>query len=172
MEEHSHKHDTGKYILFSFFAFLLVLNILPIAAPLLMHFGFKKPANIIYWMYSFVCHQKAHRSYFIYDEQCAWCMRDTFIWAAMLFALLYVIKSKNNAGVGISWKLALLLIIPMALDGSTQLVGTISSLFTRSTPFYESTNTIRALTGSLFGTAIGLFMFPRVKKELLPDEKI
>lgn len=151
-------------VIFGFTFFLVSLITLPFLAPILSHFGFKKTSNIIYGIYSFMCHQKAHRSLFIFDEQCAWCARDTFIWTAVLLGWIFVLQGKHIEGI--SWKVALLFALPMALDGTIQLIATITSLYTGSEPFYESTNTIRAITGSLFGIAISTFFFPRLNKEL------
>lgn len=147
-------------------AFLVVLNVLPFLAPLLVHFGQEKAANLIYGLYSFLCHQKAHRSMFIFDEQCAWCMRDTFIWSAMLFCAIVVFKNRNIFNQGLSLKLAAVFALPMVLDGSIQLIGTIQSIFMEATPFYESNNLFRAITGAMFGISIGLYLFPMLKKEI------
>ena len=54
----------------------------------------------------------------------------------------------------------------MALDGSIQLIGTLYSFYYHTTPFYESTNTIRSITGALFGAGIALYFFPRLRIEL------
>lgn len=59
--------------------YMLVLNTfvflyvgLPFLAPVLMSAGYQAPANSIYKVYSFVCHQFAFRSWFIYGEQPAY----------------------------------------------------------------------------------------------------
>jgi uncharacterized membrane protein len=145
--------------------FLVILNLLPFLAPLLAHYGQDKISSAIYFIYSFACHQKAHRSLHIYDHQCAWCVRDTFIWGALLAVAVLVFTSRKKIS-GLSWKSALILGLPMALDGTIQLIATISSLYTKTTPFYESTNSLRALTGTFFGTAVGMYLFPRLKTEI------
>jgi uncharacterized membrane protein len=147
-----------------FTLFLASLVVLPFIAPILAHYGYKRLSNFIYEIYSFMCHQKAHRSLFIFDEQCAWCVRDTFIWTAMFITWLFVLKGKDFKPI--SWKVAVLFGLPMALDGGIQLVGTVMSIFNGYTPFYESTNTIRAITGTLFGVGVGLFLLGRMKNEL------
>ncbi len=45
---------------------------LPIAAPILMHFGATGPARVIYTMYSPLCHQFAFRSWFLFGAQPAY----------------------------------------------------------------------------------------------------
>jgi uncharacterized membrane protein len=50
--------------------FLVLLYMgLPVLAPVLMNAGIPAPANVIYRLYSGVCHQLAFRSYFLFGEQ-------------------------------------------------------------------------------------------------------
>jgi len=49
--------------------FLAFFIILPISAPIFMHHGLEEPARIIYWVYSYFCHQFAYRSWFLFGEQ-------------------------------------------------------------------------------------------------------
>lgn len=48
---------------------LLLYTGLPVLAPVLMKAGAKTPANIIYKMYSPLCHQFGFRSFFLFGEQ-------------------------------------------------------------------------------------------------------
>lgn len=48
---------------------LLIYSGLPVVAPTLMKLGLTGPANVIYTMYSAVCHQFAFRSVFLFGEQ-------------------------------------------------------------------------------------------------------
>ncbi len=50
-------------------AILLLYTSLPIAAPVLMKAGATGPANTIYSVYGFMCHQFAFRSVFLFGEQ-------------------------------------------------------------------------------------------------------
>ncbi|MCC7209469.1 MAG: DUF2085 domain-containing protein [Anaerolineae bacterium] len=45
---------------------------LPFAAPVFMHLGLEGPGNVIYSMYSPLCHQFAFRSWFLFGEQSAY----------------------------------------------------------------------------------------------------
>lgn len=49
----------------AFGAFVL----LPFLAPILMHVGWQSPANAIYFIYSFLCHQLPERSYFLFGPK-------------------------------------------------------------------------------------------------------
>lgn len=165
--------EARKLIIRSFTMFLVMLATLPFVAPILSYFGFKKASNLIYEIYSFFCHQKAHRSMFIFDEQCAWCIRDTFIWTSITTVWILLLVHFNKQIAGLKVKTAILLCLPMALDGTIQLIASIVSLLTTvepgtipPDPFYESTNLTRVVTGTLFGIGVSLFLFPRLLKEL------
>lgn len=45
------------------------INILPFIAPLLMKFGLNDPAELIYTLYTPLCHQMAQRSFFLFGEK-------------------------------------------------------------------------------------------------------
>jgi uncharacterized membrane protein len=150
-----------------FVGFLFLLNILPWIAPMLSFFGETKISGFIYWMYSFTCHQKASRSFFVCEHQVGWCSRCTFLWFSTFLTsgLVFYFKPTYNFK-GISFTTAFVLALPLMLDGGIQLLGTLYSVFYQTTPFYESTNSIRAITGILFGLAIGLYLFPKLRDEL------
>jgi uncharacterized membrane protein len=54
-------------VIFNLFVFLYVG--LPFLAPVLLHSGFNGAANVIYKIYSPLCHQMAFRSWFLFGEQ-------------------------------------------------------------------------------------------------------
>jgi uncharacterized membrane protein len=58
-----------KYYLNLILGFLLIFSIIPVFAPVLMKFGLTFPAKIIYWVYSFFCHQFPFRSWFLFGAQ-------------------------------------------------------------------------------------------------------
>ena len=153
-----------KIIIYSIILFLGILTTLPFVAPILSHYGYKRVSNFIYDLYSLFCHQKAHRSVFIFDEQCAWCVRDTFLWSTLFICACFIFSTKNT--YKIDYKFTIILCVPLILDGGIQLISTLVSLNTGQTPFYESTNFIRSITAALFGIGISFFFFPRINKEL------
>ena len=128
--------------------FLLLFAVLPALAPLLHAGGMAGPADAIVRAYSLVCHQLPSRSYVVAGWQMAYCQRDTAIYATMaLTGLLWARYHRRLARL--HWSLFLLLTLPMALDGFTQLFG-----------LRESTWELRTLTGALFGLACVWFAFP------------
>jgi len=152
---------------------------LPFLAPVLLAAGFTDLANGIYSAYQSVCHQWAFRSFFLFGPELtygaealgrlvghdavfhtlgspdigykvAFCERDVAIYLAALVAGLaygrYRDRTPNLGVVGYG-----LLILPMAIDGFTQLFG-----------WRESTVELRLLTGALFGVASVWLIYPRV----------
>jgi uncharacterized membrane protein len=95
---------------------------LPLLAPLFMHYGYIVPAQIIYRAYRITCHQLPERSHFIFGYQVAICQRDNAIWVAFfLGGLLYGLRRHTLKILPPHWWI--LALIPIGLDGGTQLVG-------------------------------------------------
>lgn len=149
-----------------FIVFLIILNVLPILAPIFAQIGWNAPAKAIYFVYSFLCHQLHWRSLHIYDHQCAWCMRDMFIWGSLLVVAILV---KRYHIKGLRWYWMIPFMLPIAFDGGIQTIATILG-FGNGQPLYMSTNFMRMLTGSIFGTGIGLWLVPGLK-EMVQFEK-
>jgi uncharacterized membrane protein len=154
-----------------------IFLVLPFAAPLLMHLGRADLANLIYSAYQLTCHEWPFRAYFMFGPQAtysagelqshgvtgvydfkgspelgykvAFCARNVAIYATALAAgLVYARQRYRVAPLSIrAYSLAML---PMALDGLTQLTG-----------WRESTWELRSVTGSVFGAASVWLLYPR-----------
>ena len=159
---------------------------LPFLAPVLLAVGLDGPASAIYAAYQLVCHQWAFRSYFLFGPhveygpdvlsalvgpdamygfvgssalgyKVAFCERDVAIYLAVLLAgLAYGRWRDRLPSLGLAGYA--LLILPMAIDGFTQLFG-----------WRESTVELRTLTGALFGVASVWLIYPRVDAVLERD---
>lgn len=68
----SFSHWLSRHYLAIFNLLVFIYLGLPFLAPLLMKVGATQPAHIIYRGYSFVCHQFAFRSWFLFGEQIAY----------------------------------------------------------------------------------------------------
>ncbi len=152
---------------------------LPLLAPLLMVTGHDDLAAPIYAAYHYVCHQWAFRSYFLFGAaatyppevlgdlvggpemygligspelgyKVAFCERDLAIYLAVLASGLAYGRLRQRIG-GLSLATYAVLILPMALDGFSQLFG-----------WRESTPELRVVTGALFGLASVWLIYPRV----------
>ncbi|MCA9379111.1 DUF2085 domain-containing protein [Candidatus Dojkabacteria bacterium] len=151
-----------------YMVFLGVLVALPILAPVLLKLAeaapiLHLPANIIYLIYSFTCHQFSSRSLHLFDYQYAWCARDTGIWLGVFLAAVFVKKYK-----AIKWYWMLPFIVPIALDGGIQTVATVLGVNPTGIvgePFYISSNLMRFLTGSLFGIGLSMWISPFLLSE-------
>jgi uncharacterized membrane protein len=149
-----------------------------LAAPVLAALGWRSAADTLYLIYHFTCHQWAFRSFFIfgprplavYSQQqladlgtdpftfvgspdfgwkLAFCERDLAIYFGLLTVGLLYARRRNLRHIGF---LAYgVLVLPMAVDGFTQLYG-----------WRESTWELRVLTGLLFGLASAWLLLPRL----------
>jgi len=125
---------------------------LPFLAPFLIAVGWRAPAQVIYFVYSFLCHQIPERSFFIWGHQMAFCQRCTAIYGSVLVGgmLFPVVRRWLKP---LPWKLYLVLNVPLALDGLIQLLG-----------LWESTPIRRVLTGSLFGLSSVWLCYPYLEQ--------
>ena len=155
---------------------------LPFLAPTLMHLGWVGPAQGIYGIYSFACHQLPDHSYFLFGQEplyslrmleagsmpeglnilqrryfigdetlgykVALCQRDVAIYGSVLLAGLIFGVTRRRVHSP-SLKVYALFLIPIALDGLTQMFG-----------FRTSTWWLRTLTGALFGAASVWLAYP------------
>lgn len=134
-------------------AFLIVFATLPILAPIIAALGADQLSTLIFQVYSITCHQMPDRSYFILGHQMAYCERNTAIYGAMAACgIAYSwLRRRNLGSLPVGWYVVL--ILPMAIDGFSQLFG-----------LRESTWLLRGLTGSLFGAATIWLAFPRLQE--------
>lgn len=139
---------TSRHWLFVLNTLLSIFVTLPVLAPILLAAGFNEPANAIYAAYSLVCHQMPSRSYFIFGHQVAYCQRNFAIYTSIFLAGLGYIFVRDRLRPLPLWAY-LLLIAPMAVDGTTQLFG-----------WRLSNWWLRGITGTLFGVASVWLAFP------------
>lgn len=136
---------------------ILFLVFLAVLAPIAAYFGIDWIAKPIYFIYQFLCHQRPWRSIHVLDHQFAFCTRDTFIYLSLGLSAFIVQWKKLRP---LKWYWAIVLTIPIAVDGLTQTAGEFYSIQTNNPVFfYASTNFLRALTGSLFGSGVGFLIF-------------
>ncbi len=132
---------------------LVLFAVLPIVAPFLELVGANGAALRIFQVYSFTCHQMPSRSYFIFGHQMAYCERNTAIYGTMALTGLAYVRLRARDLTALSIPVYLILILPMAIDGFTQLFE-----------LRESTWYLRGITGALFGVATVWLTFPRLEE--------
>jgi uncharacterized membrane protein len=150
-------------------------------APVLGWLGATRAADALYAAYHLTCHQWAFRSFFLFGSpplaafdqdqlaalgldpfgftgnaalgwKMAICERDVAIYAGLLcMGLLY---ARGMFARGLSLTTYCILILPMAVDGFTQLFG-----------WRESTWELRMSTGVLFGVASAWLVLPRLEPQ-------
>jgi len=138
---------------------LLTVNImgglfagLPILGPWLRSRGYNIPADALYVAFRLTCHQLPERSFFVFGHKMCLCQRCMAIYVTVFgLGLLYGLVRKHIRPLSLRWML--ILWIPMAIDGFTQLFG-----------FRESTWELRLITGALFALSCVWFGFPYLEQ--------
>jgi uncharacterized membrane protein len=100
-------------------------------------------AAAVYLIGDSECHQLLERSFVVNGNQMPFCSRDLGIFIGMVAGMGLAFSGRLK----VSWKIALLLLIPMGLDGGAQLVSS-----------YESTNLLRLATGMLAGIGLAYLL--------------
>jgi uncharacterized membrane protein len=122
------------------------------AAPVLKHIGWTQSADMLYAMFSRVCHQDDSRSFFIEGEKLGVCIRCSSIyfgfWLGMLLLLFFkkLVQKKIPA-----MKLFLLALFPLAVDVALSVTG-----------IHTSTLETRIITGSVFGLSMPWIVVPLI----------
>jgi uncharacterized membrane protein len=208
----------SKHYLAVFNLFLVLYVGIPFLAPVFKKVGWNGPAEVVYKIYSPLCHQWAFRSLFLFGEQAyyphaaakmtgvltfeqvsgitdvtdpsrqqarlfegnptlgykvAYCERDVAIWGALaLFGLIYAATGRRFPKI--NWMIWILVgLVPIGLDGFSQLFSQIPSTFIQSfLPYRESTPFLRLLTGFLFGFTTAWFMFPLIEETMVDTRKM
>jgi uncharacterized membrane protein len=156
-------NSTGRFVsnlLMDHWATLLtlILGILVFAAlsvPFLSYFGLDSISKLIFFSLHMVCAQVPSHSFYVFGHQLGMCARNFSIYSSMFIGSLVFVFSKKRLP-GIPWWLWALMILPLALDGTTQMFG-----------WRESTWELRVLTGTLFGLGNVWFALPLIQKTIL-----
>ncbi len=168
----------------------LVLG-LAFAAPWLMEHGYTRGGEFLYFLYRPLCHQLPERSFFVGGPQAwysfaelsrrlgaepawryignpqlgfkvAFCERDTAIFAGYLvFGLAFGLLRRWLKPQWWHGLVAVVLAVPMAIDGGIQLVGIVESNWQR-----------RTVTGLLFALGVVWVAFPLIEKGMKEAEEI
>lgn len=97
----------------------------------------------------------------------AFCSRDLFMYFATAVTAFFICITKKR--IRVAWWVLVLLLTPMMIDGTIQLISEVTFLShtgvlgSLDSPYYLSNNLVRAITGLLFGTGTGLFLFSELK---------
>jgi len=122
--------------------------------PFLSYLGLDVMAKPMFFALHTICAQIPSHSFYMLGHQLGMCVRNLFIYGSMFLGGLVFVLSKKRLP-GIPWWAWVLMILPMALDGTTQLLG-----------WRESTWELRMITGTLFGLGSVWFALPLMQKHL------
>lgn len=128
--------------------------VIAVAIPFLSYFGMDVIAKPLFFSLHFICAQIPSHSFYILGHQLGLCQRNLSIYGSMFLGSLIFVLSKRRLP-GLPWWLWILLMLPMAWDGTTQMFG-----------WRESTMELRVLTGTIFGLANIWFVLPLIQKTL------
>ena len=107
-------------------------------------------SSFFYYFFSHFCHQRPERSLFLFQKQLPVCARDTALYAAAFISSIgYPFFRRICTPTMPSLRYLALFLLPMAVDGGTQLLG-----------LRESTNTLRVITGGIAGLAVPFYFIP------------
>jgi uncharacterized membrane protein len=135
----------------------IVLGVIVLAAlsvPLLTYAGLDGISKPLFYTLHLICAQIPSHSFYILGHQLGMCARNMAIYSSMLAGGIIFLASKKRLP-GIPWWFWVLLILPMAYDGITQMFG-----------LRESTWELRVITGTLFGLGNMWFALPLIQKTL------
>jgi uncharacterized membrane protein len=125
-----------------------------VSVPFLAYYGLDSISKPIFYMLHLICAQIPAHSFYILGHQLGMCARNFSIYASMFVSSLVFVLSKKRLP-GMPMWLWILLMLPIAFDGLTQMFG-----------LRESTWELRVLTGTLFGMANIWFTLPFIQKTL------
>lgn len=106
-------------------------------------------------LFKYICHRKPERSFFIRGHQFPVCARCTGLYTSMFLYIIYAYLVPIHYTIT-HVIVAVILIIPCFIDGTTQLFE-----------FRESNNTLRFVTGLLAG--IGMMIILKIIKLLIME---
>lgn len=145
----------------------LVYAGLPWLSPLATATGHPLLGQLLFRLYTPLCHQLPERSFFCFGHQVAFCHRCAAMYTAIVLAGLVFGLARRHVRPA-SLKIAGLLLLPMLLDGGSHLIDDLLSLGWRGggdaigTPNFW----LRMATGALVGVATFVALYPRVERDL------
>jgi uncharacterized membrane protein len=139
---------------------------LPWLGPLLRLSGYERLGQWIFNLYRTLCHQLPERSFFVGQYQVCYCHRCTALYTSLFaMSMLYTLGRWRRP---LHWRWALLLTLPMAIDGSWHLLDDVLPWTLRSPESAPGSLNfwLRMITGVLFAIGVVLWAYPRIQAEV------
>lgn len=161
---------------------------LPWLAPIFAKLGMWGIADPIYTGYALTCHQLPERAGSLFGYQVAFCYRNTAIYAGIvLFGGLFGLARSGRVkwlrllNVPLPWWLFVPLLLPMAADGLTHMLGlrdnmldmdteAIFGMFSVGSQAWSLNWWLRIITGLLAALGVVWFSFPRMDRAMQESE--
>ena len=136
---------------------LIVFIGIALLDPVAYALGYTGPGAAVFDAYRFFCAQTPSHSFYIAGYQVCLCSRCLAIYSSLLTGGLFFAMFRQRRNLiripTINWKIWALGMVPMALDGGTQLFG-----------WHESNLYLRLLTGGIFGLMTAWFLLPQIEE--------
>lgn len=147
--------------------FVLLYGGIPWLAPLAHAAGLEWLGQALFAAYTPLCHQKPGQSFFLQGHQVAFCQREAAMYGALFAGGLGFAGLRGRLRPA-SLRVCGLLLLPMLLDGGTQLIDDLFGVNMRGTvDAVGSFNFwMRMITGLLFAIAVVITIYPRLEREL------
>jgi uncharacterized membrane protein len=149
---------------------VLLYGGLPWLSPVARAAGHERLAQVLFMIYTPLCHQRPERSFFVFGYQVAFCEREAAMYTSLfvlglLFGLLRGRIKPSPLWVGG------LLLLPMLLDGGSHLIDDVLGLGLRGSDAIGTPNFwLRMITGLLFAVAVLITIYPRLERDLRSSE--
>ena len=140
---------------------------LPWLSPLAKAANHPLLGELLFRLYTPLCHQLPARSFFCYGHQVAFCHRCAAMYTAIALAgLLFALARRWVRPT--SLRIAGLLLLPILLDGGSHLLNDVFGLGLRGGGDAIGTLNfwLRMITGALVGVAAFVAIFPRLERDM------
>jgi uncharacterized membrane protein len=140
---------------------------LPWLSPLAKASGYPLIGELLFRIYTPLCHQLPERSFFVCGHQVGFCHRCVALYSSIVAAgLLFGLLRRRIRPI--SLKTGGLLLLPILIDGLTHMVDDLSGLGFRGGGDAIGTLNfwLRMITGALVGIVMLLAIYPRVERDL------
>ena len=145
----------------------LVGVMFPLHTPLAKASGHPLIGDLLFRIYTPLCHQLPERSFFVCGHQVGFCHRCAAMYSSIVAAgLLFGLLRRHIRPI--SLKIGGLLLLPILIDGLTHMADDLSGLGFRGGGDAIGTLNfwLRMITGALVGVVMLLAIYPRVERDL------
>ncbi len=152
---------------------VLLYGGLPWLSALARAAGYQRLGQVLFLIYTPLCHQRPELSFFLLGYQVAFCHREAAMYTTLFVLGVAFGLLRRRIAPWPLWAGGLLL-LPMLLDGGTHLIDDALGLGLRGggdmigTPNFW----LRMITGVLFALAVMLTIYPRLERDLRAPESL